>query len=161
MKNFLIWFILNSTVGFSQLSVNSNSFINRNISAGSIAEAGLDFAEAVEFSPNEILLSVAILPQNLDNVIYKNWQISVSKFDIDWSNDLELMIRRTGDGQSDYHNKPQNGTQYQVIEASNNHFFSGQGWIKSIPIQLKISGLSVTLPAKSYVTEIIFTLIDN
>jgi len=121
----------------------------------------MDFQEEIIFSSDEIILSVAILPQNLDNVMYNAWQIQVSKNDLDWHNDLVLWIRRTGDGKSDYNMRPQNGTYYQEVELFNALFFEGQGWISLIPIQLKLTGLSVTLPAKSYSTEIIFTLIDN
>jgi hypothetical protein len=143
----------------AQIRISSSSFINKSIPSMAITEAGMDFQEEMEFSTDEIILSVAILPQNLDNVIYHPWQIS--KNDLEWNEALELYIRRTGDGKSDYNNKPVNGYYYQKLDSNSTIFFSGQGWINSIPLQLKITGLSVTLPAKSYATEIIFTLIDN
>lgn len=151
----------NQILVFGQLNVTSNLFVSKNISSGSVIEAGMDFQDEIIFSSDEIILSVAILPQNLDNVMYNAWQIQVSKNDLDWHNDLVLWIRRTGDGKSDYNMRPQNGTYYQEVELFNALFFEGQGWISLIPIQLKLTGLSVTLPAKSYSTEIIFTLIDN
>ena len=126
-----------------------------------IYQAGMDFQEEMEFAKDEIILSVTIFPQNLDNVIYHPWQIQISKNDLEWHEGLDLFIRRTGDGKSDYNNKPQNGFYYQKIDSNSTFLFSGQGWINTIPFQLKLSGISVTLPAKSYTTEIIFTLIDN
>ena len=146
---------------FAQLKISSSSFINKNIAAVSISEAGMDFQEEIVFSQDEIMMSITIFPQNLDNVVYNSWQIHVSKNDIDWNNELELYIRRTGDGKNDYNKKPQNGEYFQKIETNSSLFFVGQGWINLIPIQVKLTGYSVTLPAKSYSTEIIFTLIDN
>lgn len=163
-KKFLIIIvatILYHSNTFSQLKITSSSFVSKTISSGFISEAGMDFQEEFLFSSDQIVLSVNILPQNLDNVIYNSWQIQVSKNDLEWNNDLDLWIKRSSDGKSDYNNKPQNGTSYQKVELYNTAFFEGQGWINTIPIQLKISGLSVLLPAKSYTTEIIFTLIDN
>lgn len=145
----------------AQIKISSNNFINKFIPSGAITEAGMDFQEEMEFSTDEIILSVAIFPQNLDNVVYNSWQIHVSKNDLEWNEALELFIRRTGDGKSDYNNKPLNGEYYQKIETNSAFLFSGQGWINIIPLQIKLKGLSVTLPAKSYATEIIFTLIDN
>jgi hypothetical protein len=145
----------------AQIRISSNSFINKSISSVAITEAGMDFHGEMEFSRDEIIMSVAIFPQNLDNVMYRSWQIQVSKNDLEWNEILELYIRRSGDGKSDYNNKPQNGYNYQKIDANSTFLFSGQGWISSIPLQIKITGLSVVLPAKSYATEIVFTLIDN
>ncbi len=145
----------------AQIRISSSSFIIKNIPSMAVTEAGMDFQGEIEFSTDEIILSVAILPQNLDNVVHHPWQIHVSKNDIEWNEALEIYIRRTGDGKSDYNNKPQNGFYYQKLDSNSTLLFSGQGWINSIPLQLKITGLSVTLPAKSYATEIIFTLIDN
>ncbi len=147
--------------GTAQINISSNNFITKFISNGAITEAGMDFQKDIELSANEIILSITILPQNLDNVIYNSWQIDVRKNDFDWNESLELFIRRTGEGKSDFNNKPQNGDYYQKIESNNSFLFSGQGWIYDIPLQLKLTGLSVTLPAKSYSSEIIFTLIDN
>jgi hypothetical protein len=145
----------------AQIKISSNNFINKFIPSGAITEAGMDFREEMEFSRDEIILSVAILPQNLDNVVYNSWQIHVSKNDLEWNQALELFIRRTGAGKSDYNNKPQNGEYYQKIETNSTFLFTGQGWINDIPLQIKLNGLSVTLPAKSYATDIIFTIIDN
>jgi hypothetical protein len=152
--------LLNQNNLVAQIRISSNSFINKSIPSVAITEAGMDFQGEMEFSPDEIILSVAIFPQNLDNVIYNSWQIQVSKNDLEWNETLELFIRRTGDGKSEYNNKPQNGNYYQKIDSNSTFLFSGQGWINSIPLQIKITGLSVTLPVKSYATDIIFTLID-
>jgi hypothetical protein len=157
----IFWCLLCQQNLMAQISISSNSFINKLIPNGAINEAGMDFQKELEFSKDEIVMSVAIFPQNLDNVIYNSWQIHVSKNNLDWDETLELYIRRTGEGKSDYNTKPLNGDYYQKIESYNNFFFAGQGWISSIPIQLKLSGFSVTLPAKAYATDIIFTLIDN
>jgi hypothetical protein len=145
----------------AQIRISSSSFVNKSIPSVAISEAGMDFQVEMEFSTDEIILSVAILPQNLDNVVYLPWQIQVSKNDLEWNEAIEIYIRRTGDGKSEYNNKPQNGFYYQKLDSNSTLLFSGQGWINSIPLQLKITGLSVTLPAKSYATEINFTLIDN
>ncbi len=157
----MAWWLLIQQNGTAQINISSNNFITKFVTSGTITEAGMDFQNDLELSANEIILSVTILPQNLDNVIYNSWQIDVRRNDFDWNEALELFIRRTGDGKSDYNSKPQNGDYYQKIELNNSFFFTGQGWIYNIPIQLKITGLSVTLPAKSYSSEIIFTLIDN
>lgn len=146
---------------YGQLKIISNNFISKIIPSSYIKEAGMDFPDELVFLPDEIKMSVNILPQNVENVIYNSWQIQVSKNDLDWNSDLELWIKRAGNGTSEYDIKTQNGEYYQKIEANNTFFFDGRGWIDAIPIQIKISGLSVTIPAKTYSTAILFTLIDN
>lgn len=157
----LVYFFHSHQGLMAQISIASNTFINKFYPNSSITEAGMDFQNELEFSTNEVVISVAISPQNLENVVYNSWQIHVSKNDVDWNDSLKLYLRRSGSGKSDYNNKPQNGTNYQIVDSSSSYLFEGNGWINSIPIQIKLTGLSVTLPAKSYTTDIIFTLIDN
>lgn len=158
----ILFFVLaNRSEVFGQLSIVSNSYNFKNISNASPSEAGMDYMQEVVFSPEDIKISIAILPQNLENVIYNSWQVQVSKNEIDWDSQLELWIKRAGDGKSEYNLRPQSGTDFQKLESYNSIFFDGNGWINAIPIQLKITGLSVTLPAKMYTSEIVFTLIDN
>jgi hypothetical protein len=145
----------------AQLIIESSNVVNFNILENNIVEAGLDFQNEFSTPSNGILLSINILPQNLQNTTFRNWHIDIKKNDIDWHNDLNLFVRITGNGTSQFNTSVQNGTSYQQIQDFDNLFFNGTGWINNIPVQLQITGISVTIPSKLYVTELIFTLLDD
>lgn len=150
-----------SLIAAAQISLETPNFIHFNTEACGILEAGADFQNQFETASDAIVLSVAILPNDTENVFFRTWRIDVSRNDIDWHPNLNLAIKRTGNGSSDFDRTVQSGEFYQKIEQNNNFFFNGIGWINSIPLQLELSGISVVLPAKSYATEIIFTLTDD
>ena len=89
------------------------------------------------------------------NQKYRDLYIWIYKEDNEWHPDLNLQIRRTNNKSN-----ISNGTQYQTISNNYSYFFELYGNSRNIPIQYKITGLSVLIPAKSYSTAIVFTIWD-
>lgn len=123
-----------------------------------LEEAGNDIESEIETPSDAVHLSVNFMPNTLDNSMYRTWYITVHKEDVVWNTALELLSRRTANGSNAYGTQLQQGLEYQELGLLPTFFFSGQGGFNQIPIQFKLSGLSVTLPAQRYATEIVFTL---
>ena len=123
--------------------------------------AGENISTEIESDSNAYLITVNILPNNTNNTLYNSWHIDVQKSEIIWDSNLDLQIRLTGTGSSIYGNTASGQTSYGSIQNSNTTIVNGTGWIDNIPLQVKITGISVTLEAKNYSTDIIFTLIDD
>lgn len=129
----------------------------------SVSEAGLDFSATVR-TPNPIYLSIT----QSDYWTQKNnpngkWRIHVFKQD-NWSEDLQLAIKRTGNGYKVGSNgKPniQNGMTYQVIRDNETEFFYGKGEIRDIPVKLRLRGHSLTMGAGTHSSRIVFTVYDS
>ena len=145
----------------AQLNIESSNTINFSILEINVVDAGLDFQNDFSTTDDAILLSVNILPQNLQNTTLRSWRVDIRKNDIDWHDNLDLFVRVTGNGNSNFNTSLQNDFSYQQIQDFDNLFFNGTGWINNIPIQVKLSGVSVIIPAKSYATELVFTLLDD
>jgi len=163
VKSIALLIFLSTSIAlcYSQTTINSGSSVNFTISETIISEAGNDFPPVFSTSANETVISIAILPENVQNTTYENWSIDIKKSDIDWHNDILLSIKRTGSGTTNYGTTLIGGTVYQQIQNTDNSFFNGTGWITDIPLQYQITGISVTIPAKLYSTEVVFTLMDN
>jgi hypothetical protein len=102
---------------------------------------------------NQIELSVT---GNFRNGI---WSVQISKSDIDWNNQIEIWIKRTGNGTGG--GEVYSGTTYQKINNIPMSFINGKKAVNKIPLQLEIRNLSVTIPARDYSTNIVYTLYEN
>jgi len=86
-----------------------------------------------------------------------SWQITVSRTEALWHAELTVQIRRTGDGIG---GSLSGGTDFQVVGAAGALLFSGEDDIADIPLQLRVSGLSVQIPPAAYATTITLTVVD-
>ena len=112
-----------------------------------ITDAGEDFTGTYSSSVNQVYL----------DIIWSNkWSISVQKNDIDWDDNLNIFMHRTGNG---YGTGQINGGQnYKIIKNNDFKFINGKENRNSIPIQYQMRNVSVTIPAHNYVVEIMYTL---
>jgi len=126
-----------------------------------INEAGEDFASSIE-SESSLVVSVDSNDE-MDKSMNPNrkWRIDILKEDLIWEGDIQLEIIRTGDGYSENKNKIYDGTSYQVVDEISRYFFRGRGVISEIPIQLRLSGFSVTQGAQDFETNIVLTIYDD
>lgn len=69
-----------------------------------------------------------------------------------------LYARRTGDG--DGSGAIANGTSYAEVTTSDIDFFNGSGDRMAVPVQYKLSGISISIPPGAYSPGIIFTVVD-
>ncbi len=134
-------------------------------------ESGLTISEAGENFPSLIKSEYPVLLSVLSNDFWnkkghsnKKWSIYLHKSDVIWNDELRLRARRTGNG-----HKPNNpgepnindGDQFQRITNNPKYFIRGKSEIIDIPISLRIRGISITMGAQDFETNIVFTVYDN
>lgn len=118
-----------------------------------IIEPGLDIQSVITSNNDQIELSVT------GNLNKSTWYIQVSKSDVDWNERIEVWIKRTGNGNGS--GEVYSGTTFQKINNIPMSFINGKKVVNRIPCQLEIRNLSVTIPARDYTTNIIYTLYEN
>lgn len=124
---------------------------NYTIPVSDISEAGEDFSGTYTSDPNQAYIDISY---------NRNWKVSVQKNNIDWNNKIKIYARRTGSGWGSAR-RISGGTNFLRIKNKNSNFFSGRGWYFSLPIQYEIRKVSVTIPAHTYIVEILYTLQAN
>ncbi len=158
----LLWLASFSEV-HSQINIDVSGNWSYSLMASDLMEAGSDFSGTYTSSSNQVLIDVF-----QDFFLYNlflnyRWRIDVMKSDIDWDSNLILQARRTGNGNPFWNFFPGNvtgGLSYQQITNSNQSFFNGRKSRYNIPIQYRISGVSVLIPAKTYITTIVYTVTE-
>ena len=165
MKKILCSFIVLFVTFFAysqQMTIQVDGNVTFDNSLYTIMEAGNDFPASIE---NESALYVSITKFSGGNYnANQKWKINILKSDLIWNPNLILEVIRTGDGR-----RPDNpgntiisdGTSYQTITNTSNYFFSGKSEIVNIPINFKLSGVSITMGAKNFETNIYLTVYDD
>ncbi|WP_111707366.1 hypothetical protein [Lutibacter citreus] len=151
---FLLSFFLITNLIFSQ-KINVKGSWTLTLKASDISLAGYDYNSFYESSNKETTIDIKPVPSSKYNKKFMRFKVYVNKEDINWDKDLKLLakVSSTSHGNS-------TGTIYQEITNYSNSFFETIGEQKKIPIQYRIEGLSVTLPAEDYSTEIIYTVLN-
>jgi hypothetical protein len=78
--------------------------------------------------------------------------------DVTWDSHLTLSVRRTSDGVGG--GAISGGDSYLPLGTGTSTFFSGTGDRLNIQMQLRLDGVSASVPANSYATTITFTVVD-
>jgi len=131
-----------------------------------INKAGEDFSSSIE---SESSVSVSVDFQNILESFFnpnKKWRMEVTKEDVIWNNNIVLEIKRAGDGSGSWltnHGKTHlnGGENYQVVDGISRDFFNGKGGAYFVPLQLKLTGFSVTLGAQDFETNVVLTIYDD
>lgn len=121
-----------------------------------ITEAGNDFQGSFESATNQLVFN-----RNATSYLTPSWSVTIKKFDILWNSNMKLWIRRTGDGTGVSGSTISNGANYLEIVNTPTNFFNGYKEVDEIPLQLKLTGISVTIPANAYYTLLTFTITEN
>lgn len=149
MKTYILiaTFLLTSVCFGQKIKVNGKW--KKTLKISDISDAGGDYNTFYESKSNQTKITVTKNPN------YQYLYIDVHKEDEEWHPDLDLQIKRTNSKNNIFY-----GRGYQSITNYSSPFFEMYGNSKNIPIQYKITGLSVLLPATSYSTKIVFTIWD-
>lgn len=155
--------LLCSSASGQQMKISIDGEITFDNSKFIITEAGENFPSNLE-SESSVFINI----ENTDIFNEKSnpnekWSVSVQKAD-SWNPDLQLEIKRTGDGfKSNGKGNPniKDGLSYQTISNTPTYFFRGKSEISLIPISIKLTGPSVTLGAKQFESNIFFTVTDE
>ncbi|HKJ06279.1 MAG TPA: hypothetical protein VJ970_02310 [Flavobacteriaceae bacterium] len=150
----LIFSLLLFQFSFSQKIITTGGWTDT-FNASSINIAGKDYDANYLSATNQTTIDAQPKGSGKRNS-NKSAEIHIHKTDIDWHPDLKLEAKVT----SQIHGN-QTGTNFQDITDFERFFFEINYKVDNIPIQYRITGLSVTLPVKNYTTEVVYTIFDN
>lgn len=119
-----------------------------------LAGAGTNLISTYESNSDQGLLTISGTTGDADN-----WRVDVRKSDISWNNNLTLSVKRTGSGSGT--GSISGGGAYQAVGDTDSALFSGSGDRINIPMQLQLSGISVSIPPGTYSASIIYTVVDT
>ncbi len=152
----ILFSILNSQ---AQVVVTAVTNWKRDVDANDLTtsfEAGNDLKSTVETAPNFNQLDI----RNVETT--QQWKVAISRQDINWPAALTLSVIRNSVGTPcggcmgvNVGGSPSVYVPITVIETD---FIQGSGEVTGINLQYKIEGISLTIPADSYSTEILYTL---
>ncbi|ANF53147.1 hypothetical protein A0O34_11110 [Chryseobacterium glaciei] len=132
---------------------------NWTVTIPSITEAGNNYAGTYESATNQILLATSV------PLLLGSGKVSVHyEADPTWHTSLMLNIKRTGNGTTLCVGcSLTGGTAYQVLTLTDVELFRINAVLSlasysNIPIQLQLSGVSVTIPATTYNSRVVFTI---
>lgn len=146
------------TVAGSDWNVNTNS----TPSFAQPTEAGNDYSGTYESPSNQVLISVAV------PILLGSGKVSV-RYEPDplWHSSLIIETRKTGNGSGLCllcSITPSGVSTYQVVTTQDTEVFRVFAALldlanaSDIPIQFRLSGVSVTLPVDEYRARIVFTI---
>jgi hypothetical protein len=115
---------------------------------------GSNLTSTYESAADQVSLDLSGTTGDLDI-----WRVDVKKTDTTWHSDLHLYLRRTSDGTGT--GSISGGASYLEATDTYAEFFSGGGDRAAIHVQLKIMGVSVSVPANAYSTTIYYTVVDT
>lgn len=150
---------------FSQLQSQRTLTVggtNWTVTIPSITEAGDNYAGTYESSTSQIILAASV------PLLLTNGKVSMHyTANPVWNSNLILSAKRTGDGTTTcVACSISGGTTYTIIPPTADiELFRITAVLalasySNIPVQLQLSGVSVTLPATSYNSQIVFTISD-
>lgn len=138
------------------LTVGGN---NWTVAVPSISEAGSNYSGTYESANNQVLLNASV------PLLLGNGKVTVRyEPDPSWDSSLILYAKRTGNGTTAcIACTITGGTSYIMIPLTDVELFRIQATLAlasytNIPVQLQLSGVSVTIPARTYNSRIIFTI---
>jgi hypothetical protein len=117
-----------------------------------VTEAGNDFTSTITSTSGSLI--------TITNSSSKYWHITVDRVDVNWNSNLNIWVRRSGNGTGGSYT-PTGGTTFQEVTTIETTFFNGRGNKNNIPIEYQISNISMLIPAGNYSTTIYYTVYTN
>jgi len=155
-KCILIVFLLTTILGFSQEIKLKGGNWTKKLKSSDITSAGGDYAQFYLSGTKQTKISISPGHKSHHNDKHMPFKVFVSREDMEWHSDLVIEAKLTS---TEKHGNS-SGTNFQVITNNSSLFFNTVGSEKELRVQYKISGLSVTIPAETYSTEIIYTVLN-
>lgn len=153
----LMFFILTQGVVHAQtLTISASPW---NVNFMQIVEAGEDYVCTYESAASQILLNARV------PLLLSSGKVSVHyEANPTWNDALKLSVRRTGNGTTlCVLCSISGGTNYQNITTVGTELFNIKAVLalaayNDVPIQLRLSGVSVKVPAANYQSRVVFTI---
>lgn len=122
---------------------------SRNINASDLqAGAGSNLNATFESATNATLLTVS-------NVFF--WHVDARMTTSSWNPNLVLSVKRNSGGSG----WVWDGTDYTALSTMDTTLFQGLFGASNLPMQLRVSGVSITIPPGTYSTTITYTVVGN
>ncbi len=87
------------------------------------------------------------------------WRVLARRSSGTWHGSFRLSIRRSSDGSGS--GSVQGGTTYMELGTLDTEIFTGGGERNGIALQLKLTGMSTSVPPDTYSSGIIFTVVPQ
>lgn len=112
---------------------------------------GSDLLDTYESAPDQILMDIH--GQKLND-----YQVTIQRSDVVWNSYFHVYARRTSDGNGNGYIS--GGTDYVQAGTSPQEFFRGGKNRSNIEIQLRLSGVTVGAEYGTYITNIVYTILQ-
>lgn len=99
---------------------------------------------------------IGILSLAISNSAGVGWQVNVRRQDGNWPPEFTLEIRRTSAGTGS--GSVSGGDAYLVAGTTDTAFFAGSGDVSGIEVQLRLSGVSLSVAPDTYTTTLVYTV---
>ncbi|MCK5584978.1 hypothetical protein KAJ02_02795 [Candidatus Bipolaricaulota bacterium] len=154
VASFLLIALLLHTSAWSAPSISgAGSWILTIGSLDLIAGAGSEFVASYESAVDAVLLSPNPNPQQLA------YRVDVRRVDTAWHGNFVLWLKRSGDGTGS--GSISGGTTYLAVTTTDQSFFTGLDDRINIPIQLRLTVVSIQIPPGGYETTIFYTIVET
>lgn len=148
--------LLLSTICVEAQSINAIGSWSVSVPSNTISEAGNDYNINLTSVTNQTMIEINVPSTTA------NWRVDVDKQDSFWNNSLSLWIRKTGDGIGILGSSisPIGTIPFFRLANMGQPFITGVKNYVGIPVQYEIRGLSVLIPASTYNTTVVYTIIE-
>lgn len=139
------------------MSVGCDGSWSKTITASNLTSgAGSNLTSTYESSTSQANIDISFTLGVLDR-----WRVDVHKVDGTWHGDVHLYIRRSSDGWTDLGlGTISGGSSYIEVTGVSQTFFSGSGNRYDADVQLKLTGISLSIPPGTYSTTVYITLVN-
>jgi hypothetical protein len=119
-----------------------------------VSGAGSELPTSADSATNEVTLDVTLTGGDTDN-----WRLDVRQSGAFWDPALHVWVRRTGSGTGT--GSIADGTTWIEVGSTDTAFFTGAGDRSTIAVQVRVTGLSLTLQPDAYLSNLQYTLVDT
>ena len=116
--------------------------------------AGSGLVSSKDSASSEVVLEVTLTSGSTDR-----WRIDVRRANSVWNGDVHVWVRRTGGGSGT--GSVASGLTWTEVGSTDTQFFDGEGDRAGLPIQIRVTGISLSITPDAYLTSVQYTLIDT
>ena len=149
----LIAFLMHSSAWSAPSISGSGSWILTIGPLDLIAGAGSELVASYESAVDAVLLAPNPTPAKLF------YRVDVRRVDTAWHGNFVLWIKRSGDGTGS--GSISGGTTYLTVTTTDQTFFTGVDDRLNVPIQFRLTGISIQIPPGDYETTVFYTIVET
>ena len=119
-----------------------------------VAGAGTGLVSSKDSASTEVVLEVTLTSGSTDR-----WRIDLRRANSVWDGDVHVWVRRTGSGSGT--GSVTDGLSWTEVRSTDTTFFEGEGDRSGLPIQIRVTGISLSITPDAYLTSLQYTLVDT